>query len=426
MAARKIGSFCFVITGEYIANTARTLVVEGRWRTAVDMLYKDLPGITMDQVYAILRGDSTLNGDSNEGVDIEPWSGEERDEYNQRCAEMFGHLLYKGDTAYTPEYIIEEFQMCKRWIGSNFEDIAKVEDDRVTGIAPELVAGFWNAGDASLWDFTKIKGRPVLVGWKETTDIMPPWFEKNTDPERSATEGSFRAHYLTEINVRPRFVNMIEDWMDTQKELRRREGLVHVQSDIWAANGLATVEIMGRKIPEKPLLAWGLRNEPNPPKWKPISKMGEKMSNDNPIHTDWAIGAGIDPYEYYTKFKDFDDAVHSYIFDYIQVQKGNRMLALVKCRESVVTDRIQVIDHADELVQSNIVVIPDASTRYIKIARQVGKRGGIILTQQGSKMSHLVCKGEDYGITIYHHPEANKFADGSKMTINPTGEYINE
>lgn len=62
----------FTIAGDFMADFARTRVLERRWDAAVKLL-QDLQGITMDQIVSILKGEQTLNGDSNVGIGMEPW-----------------------------------------------------------------------------------------------------------------------------------------------------------------------------------------------------------------------------------------------------------------------------------------------------------------------------------------------------------------
>ena len=65
--------------------------------------------------------------------------------------------------------------------------------------------------------------------------------------------------------------------------------------------------------------------------WKCISPIGLKMMNDNNYHSDWVIGAGLDPEEWYIKVRDeedeynaIDDSAWNYAFNFcINLRKRN-------------------------------------------------------------------------------------------------------
>jgi hypothetical protein len=67
----QVKSVCFTVDGEWLADFARTRVIEGRWDAAIKLLetlHTEDAGITLDQIVMILKGDATLDGDSNVGI----------------------------------------------------------------------------------------------------------------------------------------------------------------------------------------------------------------------------------------------------------------------------------------------------------------------------------------------------------------------
>lgn len=53
------------------------------------------------------------------------------------------------------------------------------------------------------------------------------------------------------------------------------------------------------KVPRAPFLHWAFARmkmyESQLPPWQPVCPIGMKMVNDDPYHTDWVVGAGLDP-----------------------------------------------------------------------------------------------------------------------------------
>lgn len=99
-------SLCFTIAGDFMADFARTRVLERRWDAAVKLL-QDLQGITMDQIVSILKGEQNLNGDSNVGIGMEPWGDcEDKARYLEDLKYMFTGCYVDSEGRFLRPYAI--------------------------------------------------------------------------------------------------------------------------------------------------------------------------------------------------------------------------------------------------------------------------------------------------------------------------------
>ncbi len=94
----------FKITGEWLADFARTRLLEGAWDHALSLLQDSLEGITLDQSVSILKGETTLIGDSRTGIDIVPFDKEDENyqNYMSDVDYLYGTIFKIGDQHWKP------------------------------------------------------------------------------------------------------------------------------------------------------------------------------------------------------------------------------------------------------------------------------------------------------------------------------------
>lgn len=87
----------FSITGEFLTEKSRDLVLSGTWREALEFLVDSLEGMTHDMAVSILKGDKKLIG-KNETLDITDEDPEVKQDYQSECHSVYraGRLVYDG------------------------------------------------------------------------------------------------------------------------------------------------------------------------------------------------------------------------------------------------------------------------------------------------------------------------------------------
>lgn len=113
----KIQSVCFTITGEFMTDHARSLVVENEWENAVRFLNKSLVGIDFNTIVAVLSGTTEFTGDSNVGIGLTKKADVK---YMQRLDEMYGHYVRIGQKWFVPYSYVTSY---------GFHDISYYKDN---------------------------------------------------------------------------------------------------------------------------------------------------------------------------------------------------------------------------------------------------------------------------------------------------------
>lgn len=100
-----------------------------------------------------------------------------------------------------------------------------------------------------------------------------------------------------------------EDQIEAEREALRLRRLAELRATILAQAGNDLLDLTWpasertpagtAKVPRAPFMHWAFARmkmyESQLPPWQTISPIGLKMQNDDPYHTDWVIGAGLDP-----------------------------------------------------------------------------------------------------------------------------------
>lgn len=100
MTTRSVG---FLIHGEFIADLARTRVVEGAYDYSIRLL-QDLDGISLDQIVQILTGEKTLSGNSRDGIDLIDMdkTSDLYKNYMSQIEYVYGSIFTIGDVSWRP------------------------------------------------------------------------------------------------------------------------------------------------------------------------------------------------------------------------------------------------------------------------------------------------------------------------------------
>lgn len=192
-------------------------------------------------------------------------------------------------------------------------------------------------------------------------------------------------------------------------------------------------------VPRAPFVRWALdRNDELAefmPAWENVAKSGVKMQLDNPNHTDWVLGAGMDievAYSPKVSAAAWQEAARvqeecrekraaetapaspprfGRIFAAIDRLRGSRHPAAV------------IIDAGEctGVVGREILVLPDSDASQLE---RVAKCKGLIVAH-GGPLAHLVIASRGYGITVMQHAEAcSLFTEGMTLSLSPASGRI--
>ena len=171
------------------------------------------------------------------------------------------------------------------------------------------------------------------------------------------------------------------------------------------------------RIPEYPLRAWSLRRTHLRvliEDWKTICPMGMKASVDDPYHSDWMVGAGIDLGAYGDT--DFSAQMYDLMHEIQEEEMGFKFTILVNGKGKA--GAVGTIVHPkpnEEVASDEIAVVPNAGEAYYAAARTAAA----VIVENGGAMSHLAVVGLEEGFLIIRDEGARKkYRPGTLLTID--------
>lgn len=185
------------------------------------------------------------------------------------------------------------------------------------------------------------------------------------------------------------------------------------------------------RVPRAPFEVWALRPllrqkkitlEQLERKWLPISPMGFKMCgmDDDPCHTDWLLGAGlnVDTYEEVYLEKDNLKPLRCAIYDEVQrIQQGfDSIEAIILSGSPRIIEGTVIHPRPGQTISpGSVVVLPSLRPSYFSVAMAASA----VITEAGGLMAHLAVVGREQCIPIVRVGNAlQKFAPGAKIRIS--------
>jgi phosphohistidine swiveling domain-containing protein len=186
--------------------------------------------------------------------------------------------------------------------------------------------------------------------------------------------------------------------------------------------------IRGRKkrdrfrVPSAPFIHWCLAKTHAlhlAPAWVPLSKSGVKVSRDNPFHTDWMLGAGMNPRRDY-----LDEAVaHAANRMKFRVQQKMCEFEALVLSGSGATPYLTVVhpEPDEELRLDQLAVIPYASADYYIPASSARA----VVTARGGALSHLSVVGQEQGILLLLVEDAlSLYPPGCRVRVDANRGHV--
>lgn len=162
--------------------------------------------------------------------------------------------------------------------------------------------------------------------------------------------------------------------------------------------------------------------------WKTVSPVGMKQGADDPNHTDWMLGAGLDPMAMKSNggnphWEELSQAVYR-----ARAAMEKRLLDFdcsILLQGHTVEGRVHVPATADDYPQRvddmpPVTVLKNAGSRWFEIALKTYDLGGAVIVENGGETAHLVTELRATAGPMIRKENARKlFPAGSLVRVEP-------
>lgn len=458
----------FSVTGEHLTSRSRDMVLSGRWREALDFLKGSLEGFSTDHALSVLKGEATLTGSSRDGVFLD--DGVLDEDYKDDLLDQYGGLARIDGSLYRPylvvadygpedhrrmagmrdrnlefisesmqsmpDYLLDRPAMAERAMhyvrnrAADVVEMCKVVSRTDPGVERTLAVAFSPAGDVPLWVLPE-KSVQAAVD-RRMAELEWDGFSKRygsddlsieRDPVRMKNQAKMNFAEIAGTSRGRDMRQALDENLKAQSE-RSTEVFDERRKAIMEQNarrgfGLRRVDFGGefgvREIPEGPLVRWALARTLTPdlaPEWDPVCPQGVKMMGDDPVHSDWVVGAGLEASDAWDRrLQDIQLELMQ------QIQKewlGFETAVLVAGRETAI-GTIVFAKPDTPVGPGDVAVIANAGPQYMDVARNAAA----VIALKGGAMSHLAVNGLEEGFLILRDPHARrKFREGDAVRVD--------
>jgi len=383
----------FSITGEYIVNVARDCMLSENTQAAYEIL--ESGGIPSDLIYEIMAGKKTLSGENENIVVVKDNNS---DKYIKDLYYLFKNIVVFNNKVYKAVAKINVMKKSHEFALKRFELIYRFNNDNIVKFNSNGDSIVFEPYNNNLPPFIMkdCKNKNLdIIDMKYLIELGIEDFNFYKDPSSSVSlilEDIFKFKKLN-----------IEDYEDIYyEELYKRRGLISKYSEKEYLEKIeeyrtkileqskSFIQVGKYKIPREPFVKWckGLESYISSRfeevEWKVISHSGLKMYSDDPCHTDWIIGVGMNPQEFYRS--DLEKAVTEFLTasseDIIVLSGGGEV-------SEILTDNL-------EDCKDKILIIPHAGIEYFEAAKQAKA----VICKIGGEGAHLVVNAKEYGLNI--------------------------
>lgn len=159
-------------------------------------------------------------------------------------------------------------------------------------------------------------------------------------------------------------------------------------------------------VPKAPFINWSLRDNRfsyNRMNWEIVSPKGLKMMGDNPEHTDWVIGMGINPNDFYS-----DETLVEHMCNLsFSIFKNSKKEDFIKISgKGIFSGNVVFIKDKNQQVKpGSIIVIPNASIDYLNVISNL--ENGCVITLIGGPAAHLCVNANELNLNMILKPDLN-------------------
>ncbi len=453
---------CFKIDGEWLTEHARNLVREGRWDHAMRTLVEGLHGMTNDIAITILKGDAKLVGvndvdlvddDDTEykaqldwhfaGVFVDSqgrnwrpygvvtgWCAKDmvdRDDSIPKPGSDFVRTKFMGNMGFQRDPL--------HYADDRFSDIARIANVNTGQVSTQRGGAL---GDEEAILCREIHNFPHMLYKRaplnDVSGAIADLFERGvmlreyfpdpdevlgdttTKPTKEQADATLAAARKDEGRLE-RVMAALKGTKNRSNADYRKEILKQADGDLFDLAYMVNGKQHRIKVPTAPFQNWAMWRTAGAhlaKPWKKVTPPGMKMMGDDPYHTDWMLGAGLD----LDAMTEDGSNLHEVAFE-LNFKMQNDFLnfnAAILCGDRRVKGRVVHAKPDQKVASDQIAVIPSANARYLAAA--VSAAG--VIVERGGSLAHLVVVAREQGVTIMRVEHALKlYPEGSEVLMNP-------
>ncbi|KWU19143.1 PEP-utilizing enzyme [Burkholderia cenocepacia] len=175
------------------------------------------------------------------------------------------------------------------------------------------------------------------------------------------------------------------------------------------------------RVPRAPFLLWAARDAKDVPReslpeWDVVCPFGMKMAYDNPLHTDWWLGAGL-PMDQVYESNSVNQAAWAFC-SRLAYQKGQNCVRLAGSGK--VFGQVVFPKPDEPVAAGSIAVVPFAGVPYELAMLSACRDGaGAVVAAVGGKLAHLATVGREMGARLVVMDEAmTQLNEGDFVTVD--------
>ena len=459
----------FSIDGEWFTGHVRDLVIEGRWDRAMKMLVQDIEGFGHDRAVQLLRGEMKLTGRD----DLDFVEDPDSEAYRKRLDWMFAGVFVDQYGQYLRPYAV-----VTSWCQYDFTDTANIPLTRGSELAKARQSARGLTRNPLVYaddprtdvarktrvptnQMSEQRGLPLgeeefvlcrrvenfphlLIDAHRLNDIENAikalhaagirlretgahLFFDNEPKEKPAakTLADAREAFMSDPVKAAAIEAALERTRKKSEEELRARILEQAAGDFFNLtytnrDGERTIQ-----IPSAPFENWALwrtNGHAFAKPWTKVSSSGMKMQGDDPYHTDWMIGAGLDLDAMHEHGSNLSDIAYDRMFR-MQEEIMTFKSAILCGGDGGETVYGEVVHPKpnEEVKPGQIAVIPAANARYLKAAMTAQA----VIVERGGSMAHLVTVAREKGVLIMRYEGAMKhFSVGCRVLMKPLSGEI--
>lgn len=189
------------------------------------------------------------------------------------------------------------------------------------------------------------------------------------------------------------------------------------------------------RVPRPPFELWAVARSNGShlvSQWRTVSPVGVKQGADDPYHTDWMLGAGLQPRDMHHGGGNSHHEALSTAAYRARSAVEERLLgfkASVLLQGPPVRGRVHVPEGPDDLPEARdedglppVSVLRSAEARWLEIAVATLAAGGAVIVERGGEMAHLVVelRATDRGPIMQVGKARTLYKEGSVVDIDPS------
>lgn len=432
----------FSISGDYLTDVTRQMVLEGRWRTALDLLVNGLDGFTIDQAVSVLKGTAKLDGVNT----VNLVEDDQEEILREQMDELFSGIFLHEGSLYEPVSYHRFSDYPGHW-----------------NIMPSYLKSNYGPNEHQLqFEFQDNHCTdPVFIRYEKSTKDVPFWHTLNSKPtlpedfmyldQTDFDSANYRYDAWSGARndaVEPTAVfnlkqkeaaksrEAAQDAEDDAREARQQAeydklfAMISEEADADTEYGWAQVPFKDTviNVPKRALIALMLDRASvslTGFHYEPKSYSGIRMINDNPIHSDVILGSGLDPYRVhgFGDQVDHEQAIMDYGYhlqsaltrwNFNVLTRGDKACNLVYGKV-VTEDTLFLLKQENNDDSKFILVVKNAAPEWDIYLSKVSA----VIVEQGSQLAHLAVVAREKAVPILRMADATHcFKSGAWLSIN--------